>query len=103
MAATKWEEWMKEVGFVNVKHEEFEWRVGKAEGMTGHDADVAEMAFKNIRRAVDGVSLMNFVDGLGWSKEDALEYNERVRQDMDANQGKNVLNIHVIWAQKPEK
>ena len=103
MAATKWEEWTKEVGFVNVKHEEFEWRVGKAEGMTGHDADVAEMAFKNIRRAVDGVSLMNFVDGLGWSKEDALEYNERVRQDMDANQGKNVLNIHVIWAQKPEK
>lgn len=98
-----WHKYLTDGGFMNVQHEDFEWRIGPKKDETDpkkrhHDQEVLD----NYVTGIKGFTFGFFTRGAGWSEEQVDACCAEVRNAMLENPGESVMPLRVFWAQKPE-
>lgn len=95
------EKWVKDAGFVNVKHE---WRVVPF-GLWAKSKKHKKSGALNQMQFMEGMEAFTiglFTSTLGWSAEEVQVFLERVRKDSLKKDRHRQINFHIVYAQRPE-
>ncbi|KAJ4304068.1 hypothetical protein N0V88_001677 [Collariella sp. IMI 366227] len=94
------EGWVRDGGFVNVRHEVFRFPIGP----WAKDRDLKMVGKFNIMQTLNGLegfSLRLFVGVLGWRQEEVMVLLAHVRNEMKSQVFHAHMNFHVVYGQKP--
>jgi len=95
------EHWVKQAGFVNVRHHKFKIPVGD----WPKDAKmklIGAWMLENTLSGLGGFSLRLFCDVLRWSEDEVHVFLAGVRKQLPQRQFRWYWNWHVVYGQKPE-
>ncbi|KAL2137362.1 hypothetical protein VTI74DRAFT_3302 [Chaetomium olivicolor] len=96
------ERWVRDAGFINVKHEVFRFPVGP----WPKDPRLKMVGKFNVLQILEGLeafSLRLFTSVLGWKQEEVMVLNAGVRDELKSGAFHAHYNFHVVYGQKPAK
>ncbi|KAI8186207.1 Secondary metabolism regulator LAE1 [Colletotrichum sp. SAR 10_70] len=97
----KLEGWVKDAGFINVKHQTFKMPIGPWPA----DPHYKDIGMTNLMQVLDGLeafTLRIFCGVLGWTREEVEVLLLHVRKELKSGAFHAYTNFHVVYAQKPE-
>ncbi|KAK0625571.1 Secondary metabolism regulator laeA [Lasiodiplodia hormozganensis] len=97
----KLEQWAKDAGFVNVRHEVFKLPIGG----WPKDKRKKEAGLFNLIQVLDGLegfTMRLFTDFLGWKEEEVKVFVAKARDNLKDRKIHMMYDYHVVWGQKPE-
>ena len=78
----KFQAWLEEEGFVNVRRSEYQWAIGKwPEGEK--ERYMGTLSETNVSNALEGLSAMLLGKRLGWEKEKVNELVAEIREELE--------------------
>ncbi|KAI8272881.1 methyltransferase domain-containing protein [Colletotrichum sp. SAR11_57] len=95
------EGWLKDAGFVNVRHTMFKIPIGT----WPKDAHLKDLGHMNVIQIMDGLEAYNmrlFTSVLGWTQVEAQVLFAEVRKEMKSNRYHGYTQFHVAYGQVPE-
>lgn len=95
------EGWVKDAGFVNVRHKMFKIPIGT----WPKDARLKDLGHMNVIQIMDGLEAYNmrlFTSVLGWTQIEAQVLFAEVRKEMKSNRYHGYTQFHVAYGQVPE-
>ncbi|KAI8208328.1 methyltransferase domain-containing protein [Colletotrichum sp. SAR 10_86] len=95
------EGWVKDAGFVNVRHKMFKIPIGT----WPKDARLKDLGHMNVIQIMDGLEAYNmrlFTSVLGWTQVEAQVLFAEVRKEMKSNRYHGYTQFHVAYGQVPE-
>ncbi|KAK8237765.1 methyltransferase domain-containing protein [Phyllosticta capitalensis] len=94
------EGWMKEQGFVNVRHERIKFPIGP----WPKDKDKKELGMFNLMQTLEGLeayTLRLFTQVHGWRREEIDVVVAKVRSEIMSRWLHSQFDLHVVYGQKP--
>lgn len=95
------EGWVKEAGFVNVRHEIFKLPIG-GWPREKRKKDAGLFNLVQVLDGLEGFSLRLFTDFLKWKEEEVKVLVAKARENLKDKNIHMLYDCHVVWAQKPE-
>ncbi|KAH6884116.1 S-adenosyl-L-methionine-dependent methyltransferase [Thelonectria olida] len=95
-------DWVKDAGFVNVKHQVFKIPIGP----WAKDARLKDLGMCNLAQTLEGLegfSLRLFCGVLNWPEEEVLVLLTKVRKELKNGDFHGIFNFHVTYGQKPSE
>ncbi|KAF6821434.1 methyltransferase domain-containing protein [Colletotrichum musicola] len=97
----KLEGWVKDAGFVNVTHQKFKIPVGPWP-KDPHYKDLGMRNMIQVLNGLEGFTLRAFIGVLGWTQVEVQVLLTHVRREMKSGAFHAQMDLHVVYAQKPE-
>lgn len=93
--------WCIDAGFQNVRQRHFPLPIGSWP-TDPQQQEIGSLMALNFSEGVEAFTAAPYVEVLGWTREEVMEFNEEVRRSMDKTEAtRPVFDFVVITAQKP--
>jgi len=100
-SALKYEEQLKQAGFVNIVKHEFKWPMNSWP-KDRHYKDLSHWVYESVGGGIEGLSLMLFTSVLGWPLEEVRVLLALAKKEMANRSYHGYWNYYTVYAQKPE-
>ncbi|KAL1982369.1 hypothetical protein VTN96DRAFT_1400 [Rasamsonia emersonii] len=92
--------WVEQAGFTRINEQIFKLPIG-AWPKDRRLKELGSFMAVSFIEGVEAFTLTPFIDVLGWSKDEVMEFNAKVRQDVTRREAHPIYNYYVVTAQKP--